>query len=296
MSNISMNICSMTGFGKAMETNDQFEVVAEIKSVNHRFKDLRFRMSNLFNSIELELRKELEGKFKRGSFDISINYRKQSTSGLKANIDYDKVNAFISEMKNSTSGTDVNINIQPTDFLRSEFYQEDEDKQELLHQLSKKAFNNALDKLSESRENEGQKLGQMIIKHRQNFESSFSIIKELRKNYEKEVKSRLTKKFEEEDLSRYIEEPRFVQEVIFYLEKLDVDEELNRIDAHLGKLDELLNNKKKEIGRELDFVLQELNRETNTIGSKSGIDEISQAVIKMKVELEKMREQALNIE
>lgn len=289
-------ISSMTGFGKGLITSEQFEVVVEIKSVNHRFKDLRFRMSNLFNSLELDLRKELEKKFKRGSFDISINYRKQSETGLKANLDYKKVNNFLTELKSKITQDNLQVNIHPTDFLRSEFYEDDGEKQEVLQELCFKAFKEALEKLDDSRKNEGQKLGDVIRAHRQAYSEHFKIIGQLRKDYEKDVKDKLKKRFEEEELSRFIEEPRFVQEVIFYLEKLDVDEELNRIEAHLGKLDDLINNKQKEIGRELDFVLQELNRETNTIGSKSGIDEISQAVIKMKVELEKMREQALNIE
>ena len=117
----------------------------------------------------------------------------------------------------------------------------------------------------------------------------------MKDSYQEQIKDKLLKRFETENSNLKIDDSRFHQEVIYYLEKLDIDEEVNRIDIHLNKLDKIFNST-GEVGRQIDFLVQELNRETNTIGSKSASGEISENVIQMKVQLEKIREQALNIE
>lgn len=286
----------MTGFGRGTAKNDSYEVTTEIKSVNHRYKDFRFRMSSLFNALEIPLRQELEKNFKRGSFDISINYRQEKTSSLKAALDYEKINHFLSTFKNNIAHQDSTLTINPTDFLRNEFYTEDEKKEDVLAELVMGSFTEAILNLKSSREVEGQKLVEVLLSHRDEFDQHFKKIIQDKDEYEKSVKDKIGVRFKEENLDAYLEEPRFYAEVIYYLEKLNVDEEINRIKTHESKLAYLINEKKSEIGRELDFLMQELNRETNTIGSKSGSESISNSVIKMKVELEKIREQALNLE
>lgn len=289
-----MALYSMTGFGRAEEENDNYVVTVEIKSVNHRFKDTRFKMSSLFNAIELDLKKALFKEHKRGSFDIYVNFKRAESNSKFDDIDEAKVKTYLDQVKKWV-GTDT-LNIQPTEFLRNEFQADvDLSKDTELMDLAVKAFNGAVTRLKESRATEGSKLKTVIEQHRDEYKSHFSQIEGLSEEFQKSVEEKLRKRFEEYKDEVKIDEPRFMQEVIFYLEKLDVHEEINRIKAHLDKLNDLLNEG-GECGRQIDFLIQELNRETNTIGSKSSSQEISNNVVQMKVQLEKIREQGLNLE
>ena len=158
------------------------------------------------------------------------------------------------------------------------------------------AFELAISDLKISREEEGSKLIDTLKMHRDEFNIHFKKVSDLRNSYQEQVKDKLTKRFENDAKELNLDEPRFLQEVIYYLEKLDIDEEINRINIHLEKLEKILTGEHLELGRQIDFLIQELNRETNTIGSKSGASEISENVVQMKVQLEKIREQALNLQ
>lgn len=290
-----MNIQSMTGFGRAETESDNFSLTIEVKSVNHRFKDLRFKMGSVFNSQEMGLKKQIEASFTRGSFDIYINYKRSVKKQTEIDLDETKVKNYIGKIKAIAADSSVALQIQPSEFLRSDFYVEDENKDaELIEMLSCK-FPDALKNLKASREEEGRKLVEKLKEHQAQYTKFYSEVIELRGSYQDKVKERLLKKFESEAGELKIDEPRFLQEVIYYLEKLDIDEEINRISIHLQKLDQILSGK-GEIGRQLEFLLQELNRETNTIGSKSGDSQISENIVQMKVQLEKIREQALNLQ
>lgn len=290
-----MSVQSMTGFGKAQVDGDKFTVTVELKTVNNRFKDFRFKMGQVFNSLEIPLKKKLEKVFKRGSFEIYVNYKKNQK--LESSIDLDnlKIENFIKKMNEVANNTNVNISINPTDFIRSDFQVEDDSKEEELQALMLKAFDSALESLKISRQEEGQSLVAKLLDHKTNYSKSYEEVKLLKNSYQDGVKEKLIAKFEKNLTDIKIEESRFLQEVVYYMEKLDIDEELTRINIHLEKLDKVLNSK-GEVGRQIDFLIQELNRETNTIGSKSGSSDISSHVVEMKVQLEKIREQALNME
>lgn len=290
-----MPIQSMTGFGKGEKEGEKFTVSVELKTVNNRFKDIRFKMSNLFNSLELPLKKKIESKFSRGSFDVFVNYKKVQTTKGNAEIDFEKVASFLESMKKVSDSTGVKLEFYPTEFMKSDFYIEDETKEDELTMLLIPAFDTAIKALEASRIEEGEKLVKKLHEHATLYSSHFEKVKTLKNSYQSKVKERLKKRFETDASGLSIEEPRFLQEVIYYLEKLDIDEEINRIVIHLEKLESIFKGK-SEVGRQIDFLVQELNRETNTIGSKSGNSEISEHVVQMKVQLEKIREQALNLE
>jgi len=290
-----MSVKSMTGFGKAQVDGEKFTVTVELKTVNNRFKDFRFKMGQVFNALEIPLKKKLEKVFKRGSFEVSVNYKKNQKLNTEFELDHNKVEAFINDVKSISKKTDVAMKINPTDFLRSDFQAEDENKEEELKVLMLKAFDEALEALKISREDEGKSLVTKLLEHKSEYAKSYANVIELKGSYQDGVREKLTKKFESELAGTKIDESRFMQEVIYYMEKLDIDEEITRINIHLKKLDEILNSS-GEVGRQIDFLIQELNRETNTIGSKSGSSDISTNVVQMKVQLEKIREQALNME
>ena len=290
-----MSVKSMTGFGKAQVDGEKFTVTVELKTVNNRFKDFRFKMGQVFNALEIPLKKKLEKVFKRGSFEVSVNYKKNQKLNTEFELDHKKIEAFINDMKSISKNTDVSMKINPTDFLRSDFQVEDESKEEELQGLMLQAFDKALEILKKSREDEGKSLVTKLLEHKNEYAKSYASVVELKSSYQEGVREKLNKKFESELAETKIDESRFMQEVIYYMEKLDIDEEITRINIHLKKLDDILNSS-GEVGRQIDFLIQELNRETNTIGSKSGSSDISANVVQMKVQLEKIREQALNME
>lgn len=289
-----MTLYSMTGFGRAEEESDRYVVTVEIKSVNHRFKDARFKMSSLFNSVELDLKKILFKEHKRGSFDIYVNFKRAESNSKFEDIDAAKVKDYLTRVKNWIGSEDLQI--QPTEFLRNEFLVDNDlSKDPELIEITKKAFSKAVLSLKESRSVEGAKLKTVILEHQSVYKEFFEKIEAVSETFQKSVEDKLKKRFEEHREEIKADEPRFMQEVIFYLEKLDVHEELNRIKSHLQKLDDLIGQG-GECGRQIDFMVQELNRETNTIGSKSSSEEISNNIVQMKVQLEKIREQGLNLE
>lgn len=291
-----MSVYSMTGFGKGEASGTSYTITTEIKTVNNRFKDFKFRMSSMFNSVELDLRSKLENEFRRGSFDISVSYKKNEKSVTEFQVDPKKVEAFLSLMKPMFDKGGVPLHVSPTEFLRSDFYKdEDDQKEKELEPLVLASFDNAIKALKTSREHEGKKLVEKLLEHLAVYEKCLVEIEKMKAQFPDMMKDKLTAKLNEKLKDIKIDESRFLQEVVYYLEKLEIDEEINRARIHLGKLRSVLKST-GEIGRQIDFLLQELGRETNTMGSKSAVPEISSNVVEMKVQLEKIREQALNLE
>lgn len=287
---------SMTGFGRGESTNDDFHIVVEIKSVNHRYKDIRARLPSLFNSLETGLRQSIGERFRRGSFDISIHLKRAEGKSKFDDIDEEKVEAFLEKMKKLASKSSSVLHVDPTAFLRSEFQKDQElNNDPVLPKMLEQAFGLAMDELEKSRLQEGEKLKRIMQTHIDQYLKNFSVIETKADTFKPLIEERLHKKLQELSKEISIDEPRYLQEVIYYLEKMDVHEEINRINAHIQKFSKLMQDG-GESGRQIDFLVQELGRETNTIGSKSSIEEISQAVVQMKLQLEKIREQGLNLE
>lgn len=291
-----MSVYSMTGFGKGEAAGTNYTITTEIKTVNNRFKDFKFRMSSLFSSLELDLRSKLEAEFRRGSFDISVTYKKNEKAVTEFQVDTKKVEAYLSLMKPVFDKAGVSFQVSPAEFLRNDFYKDDdEDKEKELEPLVMQSFDNAIKALKISRSHEGSKLVDKLLEHLGVYEKCLGEVEKMKAQYPEMMREKLTAKLNEKLKDIKIDESRFLQEVVYYLEKLEIDEEINRAKIHLGKLRSVLKST-GEIGRQIDFLLQELGRETNTMGSKSAVPEISSNVVEMKVQLEKIREQALNLE
>lgn len=287
---------SMTGFGQCICQSDNFIVSVEIKSVNHRFKDIRFKMPSSFNQYELDLKKQLTDAFNRGSFDVYVNIKRAENKSKFDDIDAAKVNQFVDKIQSIIGNKNITPTLSMTDLLRSEFLlDQDEVNQQELADLLFKAFEGAITELKKSRTSEGEKLIKVIKNHLDNYKQYFEIVEKNAATFKQVVEEKLLKRVEEYKGMVNVENSRLLQEVIFYLEKIDIHEEINRVHSHLEKFDSLLGSS-TDVGRQIDFLLQELGRETNTTGSKSSLKEISDAVVQMKLQLEKMREQGLNIE
>ncbi len=291
-----MAVYSMTGFGKGEAQGESFTITTEIKTVNNRFKDFKFRMSSLFNAQELELRSKLDNDFRRGSFDVSVSYKKVDKGEVAFQIDPKKVEAFINLMKPVFAKTGSSFTVSPTEFLRSDFsFDDDGVREKEMMPLLLKSFDSAIKELKDSRAQEGDKLVSKLLEHLAIYEERLANVEKMKGEYPDMMKEKLQAKFKEKIKEIQVDESRFLQEIVYYLEKLDVDEEITRAKIHLQKLRGVLKSS-GEIGRQIDFLLQELGRETNTLGSKSAHQEISSHVVEMKVQLEKIREQALNLE
>lgn len=284
----------MTGFGRAESETEESLITVEVKSVNNRYKDYRFRMPGHLNAYEMSFRELLNKYFKRGSLDVSVQIKRNPKNDNFLNLDYSKVTQFIKEFTKEVSSEG---SYRITDFLRSEFYKDQADAdREKFGELVSSVLERAVAEIIKFREREGEKLIEIFKVQIAEYQSSLKLVKEFSKDYQDKLKEKLLKKFEDQKLNIEIDEDRFNKEIIFYLEKLDIDEELDRANIHLSKLLNLFAKGSGELGREFEFLLQELHRETNTMGSKSSHEKISENVVKMKVYLEKMREQALNIE
>lgn len=291
-----MSIQSMTGFGKAQTETNDFIIFVEIKSVNNRFKDFRFKIPSNLNSLENELKKELNEFFSRGTFDIYISIKKSENKSRFDDLDLNKVNSFIEKISPVFKANGLTPQVHLTDFLRSEFYLEQEEEvQDVINANVIKTFKAALADLKKSRMSEGEKLVTVLLKHLNTYTEHFKTIEANANHFKTMIEEKLIKRVDEYKNIIAVDQSRLLQEVVFYLEKIDIHEEINRVHAHLEKFQNLLKSS-NEVGRQIDFFIQELNRETNTMGSKSSMKEISDAVVQMKVQLEKMREQGLNIE
>lgn len=290
-----MSVYSMTGFGRGEAAGPRWNIVVEIKTVNNRFKDYRFKMGSSLSSLEFDLRGLLEKQFKRGTFDVAVTYQKKSEAQAESNLDPEKVRAWLAAILPVLEGR-VPVSVSPTDFYRQDFMKDEEgDKGQELAPLVLDAFKKAVEQLKVSRRNEGTSLIEKLNEHLAVYEKLLLKNEELKGQYPEMMREKLNSKLAERLKDFQVDQGRLMQEVIFYLEKLEIDEEINRAKIHVAKLREVMQGT-GEVGRQIDFLLQELGRETNTMGSKSAHMEISQNVVEMKVQLEKIREQALNLE
>lgn len=286
---------SMTGFGSSDGETQGYKINIEIKSVNNRFRDVRFRMPSFLSYLEISLRKRIETFFKRGSFDVFISLKKQSAEDLL--IDFGKLNNFLNSFKENLV-PNYQLSISPSQYLRTEFQQDQEmsvDEKKSLGDGIDNIFVQACENLKDSRKVEGANVKKHLVQYVGLFEKEYSEISRESGSFRTSLEEKFNESFKKFKEKYELDEGRFNQEVVHYLEKMDIQEEIDRLEVHLDKLKSLFE-KEIEVGRQIDFLLQEINRETNTIGSKSNSSDISGRVVEMKTYLEKIREQNLNIE
>lgn len=172
-----MKLQSMTGFGQGVAQSQNFVVSVEIKSVNNRFKEVRFKLPSTLNALEIDLKKELNSKFSRGTFDAFVNIKRPEGKTKFDDLDLNKVNQFIAKMTPVFKENHLSLDVKMTDFLRAEFYlDQDETNQDELVELTNKAFSLALENLKISREQEGAKLFTVLLKHLENYQQHFSAV------------------------------------------------------------------------------------------------------------------------
>ena len=292
---------SMTGFGRGQAKGGGYDFEVEIKSMNHRFREMRFRLPPFLSSQEGEIRRLMEANLRRGSFQVTVNAFVCDGEALPFHLDAKKVKSALDFLKPLCQDSGVVLTASVGDFDKEEFSSchEDDEKKGQREQSLKKAVLAAISELNSSRCQEGESLKSVLKGHLQTYQQLMDVVEKACQESQEKIRKKLLNKFaqfsKEEEILSTEHRKRFDLEIIYYLEKMDIAEEVNRLKVHVKNLDQLFSSN-EERGKNMGFILQELLRETNTMASKALSVEISQAVIQMKLELEKMREQALNVE
>ena len=291
-------IKSMTGFGRSTYENEGREYIVEIKSVNNRFNDVNIKMPRNLNYLEDKIRKQILSNISRGKVEVSIQLNNNSDLGKKINLNTDIAKKYIEELKKLTQETSIidNINIMDVakfpDVLNIRI---DEEAEEVIQKELFTALEGAINSFLDMRQKEGSKikvdLENRIEVIKQKIEQISSISAGLVDEYIVKLETRI-KELLKTDV---VDQTRLAQEVVIYSDKCSVEEEITRLKSHISQFLNLLNEN-IAIGKKLDFLIQEMNRETNTIGSKANNLEITNFVVDIKTELENIREQIQNIE
>jgi uncharacterized protein (TIGR00255 family) len=284
----STMIQSMTGFGSA----EQDGCRVEIRSVNHRFLDLHMRAPSFLNQLEIPFRNMVKGRFARGKFDITVAMPEASASELSINTEaVRKLYRVFRELQDDLAVKgDIDINTFVT--LHGMFI---ETNPKYDTGLVTDVFSRALDDLARMRGREGETLAGELSRIVEALERMNETIRGLADGMLSGVKDKFSERLAQLLEGQDIDQARVLQEAAVFAARLDIAEEIVRINSHLGQFAEILSGG-GIIGRKLDFVLQELNREVNTIASKSADYAVSSLTVEMKTEIEKMREQVQNIQ
>ena len=284
-------IQSMTGFGKAFMQLPNKKITVEIKSLNSKGLDLNVRTPSIYREMELQIRNSIAQRLERGKIDFSL-YIEVTGEETSAKINVPIVKGYINQMKEVIPNADetelMKMAVRMPDALKTE--REELDKNEWLQ--IEKVINEALDNISTFRSDEGVSLEKEFELRISNIENLMNEAVSYDSERVETVKARLRTALEE--LKATIDENRFEQELIFYLEKYDITEERVRLGNHLNYFLETMRNE-EALGRKLGFITQEIGREINTMGSKSNHTEMQKLVVQMKDELEKIKEQVLNV-
>lgn len=289
---------SMTGYGRGEAECDGHKIVAEIKSVNHRFLDLNIKLPRLLISFEDDIRSHIKSNIARGHLDIFITYQDLSSDDI--NITYNEklvekyldIASSMAEKYNISNDLSVNNLFSIKDILAQE---ENELDNDFMKKLIIEALNTALDNLKIMRKVEGEKIQADINAKLDILSAVVNKIQEYAPTQVKKYREDLIKRVQEALGDVAIDESKLLNEVVFYADKVATDEEFTRLNAHIAHFKEK-TAESGAIGRSLDFIVQEMNRESNTIGSKCSDIAVSNYVLTLKTEIEKIREQIQNIE
>jgi len=291
----------MTGFGRSEITEGDKKITVELKSVNNRYLDLNIKMPKKFNAFEADIRSELKKYMKRGKVDVFISYDNFAQTDSKVKYNKEIAEEYLTYLRQMAAdfGLDDDVRISSLskypEVLTMEDVEMDEDE---IWSILKKAINEAAQQFADARTKEGEFLKKDLFEKLDEMKEGVDFITERSPIIIDEYKAKLREKVSDLLEDKQVDENRLVMEVTLFADKICVDEELVRLNSHIKQTREILEkgDDKEGIGRKLDFMAQEMNREANTILSKSTDLEISNRGIILKTDIEKVREQIQNIE
>ena len=291
-------IKSMTGYGKSELEVDLRRYQVEIKSVNHRYLDISVKMPKQISYLEEEIKRKISEKIKRGKLDVFITFENNSIKGKEIKINTEIAREYIKELRKLASEENLLDNIEVTEITKypdvlSIQNLEDDDtiKNELL-----KTVEEATSNLVKMRETEGNRISKDLLNRISKIQQKVIKISSLSTGLIEEYVVKLEGRIKDLIKDKGIDESRLAQEVVIYADKCSIEEEVTRLNSHIFQFEKQIKDSQDAIGKKLDFMIQEMNRETNTIGSKANNLEITNGVIDIKTELENIREQVQNIE
>lgn len=291
-------IKSMTGFGRSVYENEGREYLIEIKSVNNRFNDINIKMPRNLNYLEEKVKREILNSVSRGKIEVFVTFYNNSDLGKNIKLNLDMAKLYIAELKKLSKEEEIIDNINVMDIskfpdvlnIRLEETAEETIEKELMTAL-KEAIKSFID----MREKEGSKIKQDLENRIKIISEKIEQISNISTGLVEEYIVKLETRIKELLKTDVVDETRLAQEVVIYSDKCSVEEEITRLKSHISQFLNLTNSN-IAIGKKLDFLIQEMNRETNTIGSKANNLEITNLVVDVKTELENVREQVQNIE
>lgn len=288
----------MTGYGRGKFSNNGREYTVEIKTINHRYNDISIRMPRYLNFLEDKLRQYVSKSISRGKVDIYVTLNNFSNEGRNIKIDKQLASFYIQEMKNLVNEYGVEDDITATSLMRlpDMISIENDTDESIFWEELKQSTDLALENIIIAREKEGERLANDIKERIIQIEENIVQIEENSNGLLEEYRKKLEARIQELKIENIIDENRLGAEIVLFADKSSVAEELTRLKSHIKSLKEMIDGNVIPIGKKLDFLIQEMNRETNTIGSKANCLDITKYVIDTKNEIENIREQIQNIE
>ena len=290
-------IKSMTGYGKSNLSINSREYQVEIKTVNHKYIDTNIRMPRTISYLEEDIRKLITSKLKRGKVDISITFENYSKDGNDIRINTELARMYIQNLRKLAEDEKLSSNIDVTEITKlpdvltiKSNLDEKQIKEEILQ-----VVNGVINQLINMRKNEGKRISEDILAKISQVEEKKDEIFALSTGLIDEYVVKLEARIKEILRTEEVDKSRLMQEVVIYADKCSVEEEITRLKSHIGQLRSLIDSDEPS-GKKMDFIIQEMNRETNTIGSKANNLEITNRVVDIKTILEDIREQIQNIE
>lgn len=291
-------IKSMTGYGRYSETNEKMEITAEIKAVNHRYFDFSSRIPRQFGFLDEKVKNYVHSRVNRGKVEVYITIRMLENEAVGVEVNHSLAKAYSDALKEIGSAYELKNDIKPTDIARFpevlEISKEEQDEDEIFSAV-KSVLEKAVDAFIEMRTAEGEKLKTDVLSRCEAILGYVKTVEEKSPESVKAYRLRLEEKMQELLGDVKVDEQRLLTETAIFADKIAVDEETVRLRSHIAQLNDMMNSG-EAVGRKLDFLIQEMNREANTIGSKCSEIEITRTVVEIKSEIEKIREQIQNIE
>jgi uncharacterized protein (TIGR00255 family) len=287
-------IHSMTAFARESATSDQGVLTVELRSVNHRYLDCSFKLPDALRALEPKLREKAGSRLARGKLDCMIRLQAHPAKAGELQVNPEQLNKLLAATRVIAEQMDDAGPFSPLQVLQFPgICSAEEQSDEVLQKDALALFGDALDNLAQNRQREGNKMAKLVLDRLRQVESEVVATREILPSLLQQQRDRVTSRIT--DLDMEVDHNRLEQELVYMAQKADVDEELDRLEAHVGEVRHTLE-KGGPCGRRLDFLMQELNREANTLSSKSISSTTTQNAVELKVLIEQMREQIQNIE
>ena len=289
---------SMTGYGRSQQLIGGRDITVELRAVNHRYFECSVRTPRSYSYLEEKLKSYVQSRVSRGKIDVGVTIQNVEIAATEVQINEPLAEAYLTALREMGKKLDIKDDVTVTamarfaDIFSVRRVQEDEDE---IWALVQQVAEEAVDRFLEMRAVEGERLKQDILSRGAHIGEMVEAVKQRSPETLKNYRERLYQKLREVLEDRQIDDARVLTEAAVFADRIAVDEETVRLESHLLSLEQILNSE-GAVGRKLDFLVQEINREANTIGSKAQDLEIARVVVDIKSEVEKIREQVQNIE